>query len=203
VEGTATFADGKVGNAMITGGAANVVLPTAGLGTLDSDLSMEAWIETSVSHVDGPGTLIGMDDTASGYVTGMYIISPGDQLAAGANGGVAGVANSIEVSCASFRLHGTIDVTDGQWHHVAGVCDVTAGSIRLYVDGVLNNSVTTALVDEGSTPSVASLAHHPWSDASPDSYDGVVDEITLFDQVLSDGDVAALFAADSAGKCAP
>jgi hypothetical protein len=73
-------------------------------------------------------------------VNDQAIITKGENASArlmrdGPNNGVAFVCRGLT----TIRVNSTISVNDGKWHHVAGV--YTGAQLRIYIDGVLNNSV--------------------------------------------------------------
>ncbi len=65
--------------------------------------------------------------------------------------------DTIEFSCdtpsGNLHLYGAIGVNDGNWHHVAGVFDNVGGTIKLYVDGVLDQSdIASGTISDTSDP---------------------------------------------------
>ena len=88
------------------------------------------------------------------------------------------------------------------FHHIAGVREVTDSgkTVKLYVDGVL---VATA-----PDPSTGPLARNttdfigrrfPCADTG--TFNGLIDEVEIFNRALSAAKIQAIFAAGSAGKC--
>ena len=191
--GGATYASGKVGQAFsfpTTSDYASVPdAPALNVGT--GDFSIDAWVRATtptamiVSKNGGTGTNpVGY----SFYITSgqlSLVINDGSQSL-----GVAGGNNGTP-------LH------DGQWHFVA--VTVQRGSpstFTFYVDGQQTVTSTT-----GSANPTGSL-----SNTSPQligRYAFIpnmgtaqqVDELELFPRVLTPGEVAAIHAAGSAGKC--
>jgi hypothetical protein len=79
---------------------------------------------------------------------------------------------------------------DGQWHHIVAVRDVSAGLLRLYVDGV---EVTTAPDPTGDVSNTSGLSIGAKDTLDDDFFDGSVDSVRLYDRALSPGEVAMLF----------
>jgi hypothetical protein len=80
----------------------------------------------------------------------------------------------------------------GVFHHVAGTYD---GSVmRLYLDGV---QVGSRMISGGVR---AGSGGHLSSEV-PESLDGLVDEVEIYDRALTASEIAAIFAAGDAGKC--
>lgn len=79
----------------------------------------------------------------------------------------------------TFTLAGVIDVADGLWHHVAGTYDGI--SLRLYVDGALEASVTVGLTQLQTTADLK-IGHHHSSDDF--TFQGVLDEVRVYRDAL-------------------
>jgi hypothetical protein len=85
----------------------------------------------------------------------------------------------------------------GVWTHVAGTYD--GSDIRLYVNGAEADSPITypGTIVPSSNPLY--LGHDP---SNPDRwYEGLIDEVEVFDRALSDVEIQAIYLAGSAGKC--
>ena len=82
------------------------------------------------------------------------------------------------------------------WHHVAGTYDGTA--LRLYVDGleVANQAVSGAIAYDAEP-----LVFGRYDGAYGEYFDGLIDEVELFDRALSTSEIQSIVAAGSAGKC--
>jgi len=77
-------------------------------------------------------------------------------------------------------------VTDAEWHHVAGTCDETVA--KIYIDGMLKGEVA---VPAGKTPD---MNDSPITIGGSviNSYQGLVDEVGLFNVALSEEDIASI-----------
>jgi len=82
----------------------------------------------------------------------------------------------------------------GQWHHVVGVVDDSGKTFSLYVDGLLAGSkpFTGKLRDYGTLPYYIGTSNH---DAAAYNwfFDGLIDDVRIFDRALSADDVSALY----------
>lgn len=98
----------------------------------------------------------------------------------------------------------TTNVADGLWHHLAVTVDRDqAAGIVFYVDGavVLTGNPTTAT---GSITTTNVLRIGAVSGFSPAAfYDGLMDEIEIFNRALGAPEVASVYLADVYGKCKP
>lgn len=181
----ATFSPGLVSQAFSFDGLDDFVaiLSKNGLSPT-TEVSVDAWIKTNgtvnrrmviydrLETRDGFGLLL--DD--SGF--------PGFSI----NGGLGLVISSI-------------DVDDGQWHHLAGTYSQVAGEVRIYVDGTLRGTASHSLpIDYDPEPrNQIGTANNSFGDTF--FFEGIADEIEVFNRALSISEIQAIFNAGSAGKC--
>ena len=81
---------------------------------------------------------------------------------------------------------GTKTLNDGLWHHIVAVWDAPAGQKRLYVDGVLDNSINV-IYSTGFTSATEPLTIG-WLNylGTPGfRFSGTIDEVALYRQALS------------------
>jgi len=88
---------------------------------------------------------------------------------------------------------GTIDVTDGNWHHFAAISDA-AGTVfgtGIYIDGQLDGTIDgqAALAVNGSN---VRIGDNPG--ATGRNWNGKVDDLAIWNRVLSADEIAALYA---------
>ncbi|HEV2210491.1 MAG TPA: LamG domain-containing protein [Verrucomicrobiae bacterium] len=198
--GGVQFTSGEVGTAfLISGGGDDYIalppnlfpVPAAGEG--NSPFSFEVWFETTSN-----GCILGQQDQPpfaselGGYVPALYV-------------GTNGLLYAELFWATAPQLITPGPVNDGRFHHVVVTYD---GSTEiLYLDGL--NIGSTPLVQEG----YASTYYYQlgtgitggWDATTGDwfPFAGVLDEPSVYNQALSAAEVAALFHAGSAGKCAP
>lgn len=93
-------------------------------------------------------------------------------------------------------------VDDNQWHHIAGVVRHSQNQIEMFVDGVLEASTTY--------PSLGSIANDHrlflgirGTLASNTDYNGLLDELAIYNRALTPTEIAAIHTAGTAGKCPP
>jgi hypothetical protein len=106
----------------------------------------------------------------------------------------SGMGNNMHFACTGMWpewVHGSVDVNDGQWHHVAGVYD--GDELRLYVDGALDASAPTAgPINVNEYPVyIGENAEHPGRE-----WNGLIDDVRIYDYALSESEVAALAGTD-------
>jgi hypothetical protein len=99
-----------------------------------------------------------------------------------------------------YPVISTVPLPGNSWHHVAGVFDGSAGESRIYIDGDLNNTAT-------SIPGLPETYVEPYEiggfSAFADNLEGLIDEVTIFNQALTGTDVQNIYNAGSAGMCRP
>ncbi|HEX8226957.1 MAG TPA: LamG domain-containing protein [Candidatus Saccharimonadales bacterium] len=81
------------------------------------------------------------------------------------------------------------------WHHVLGVIDRPGGSLRLYVDGQPEASASIDTTNPGGGGEINVGAQYDFSN----SFNGLIDEVKVFDKAFSDKDAAREYAAQNAG----
>ena len=99
---------------------------------------------------------------------------------------------------------GAGDLRDGKWHLIVGTLDRDAAQVRMYVDGVLQDSESAAgigAIDDSSSPlEFGRLFRQGW--ASPDYYfKGLVDEVQIYNRALTGSEILTIYDAGSAGVC--
>ena len=102
---------------------------------------------------------------------------------------------SLRVECGQSYIFGTIDLTDGEWHHVAAILvddgSANADEIKLYVDAVLDEiaGVRSRLLNTSSGGELR-IAYD--LNNTPRTYDGMMDDVRLYDRALSAEEIRAL-----------
>jgi len=208
----ATFGPGLVGQAFkldgVDDGISILKSPALNLGT--SDFTIDAWVKVA-AIVGGSGPIffnyagvpsygLQVDQTGRAQIffrPGVAIIGGGPQ------------ANP------SVTATGTTVLTDGQWHHVAGV-RIRATAL-IFVDGLLEGSATNPTVlnvNFGGVDTsgckyarIGSLHTAPnhCTSLNPNPaearFQGLIDEVEIFNRALCATEIQAIFNAGKAGKC--
>lgn len=113
-------------------------------------------------------------------------------------------ANEVLVNPCGVDLE-SAPVPLNQWLHVAGVFDGDAGSMSIYIDGVLAAQMTTSVkpfaeLDPAYTPAVVIGNTIGFTDQG---FNGLLDELAVYNRALTAVEIQAIHAAGSAGKCVP
>lgn len=168
-------ASGRLGACLNFNGANSLVQIT---NPLCNDFSIAFWVKTTQTGgtpqwYNGRGLV---DGDAPGNANDF-----GTALVGGKFGFGVGNPDTTIVS--------TANINDGQWHHCVATRQQSTGTIRVYVDGVLQNTGTGA---RNTLPSSARL----WLGAISSGgnyFNGSLDEVKLFTRTLSSDEVAALY----------
>jgi hypothetical protein len=186
VNGTG-FAPGEVGWAFSFNGSLSnyVSIPDSpSLDVFTTKITIELWLKSNQSGANpdwrgifskGNSSWRLLGTTGSGTVTF----------------GTTGLAN--------LQLIGSRNVNDGQWHHVAAVYDGT--NEYLYVDGALDVSTpNTGSISQTSDPVyIGNVANT--GNSGKYYFNGLIDEVSIYNRALTASEIEAIYAAGSAGKC--
>ncbi|MFF7384539.1 LamG-like jellyroll fold domain-containing protein [Streptomyces griseoluteus] len=202
-------------DATLTGGAVRDNRGRRGLLTRDaSGVPLEQSVTDEGLALSGStayaATTTGVVDTRASYTVSAWArlngAATGNKTVLGQNGAFySGFYLSYQGSLNTWTLRTSpTDTTDGNitdqtviakqpatpgaWTHLTAVYDSTAKKIRLYVNGVLQGS-------DDVTPSWAAtgplqIGRALWRGAYTDYFDGSVDEVTVWQQALTDEEVA-------------
>jgi len=188
--GGVTFGRGMVGRAFKLDGADDYIRvpnhtalnPTAGF-------TIEGWIR---SNCRGSRTIVGKWDPTTGECSYNLqdVAAPEHRFKF-----VLTESKHSEVS----PLVGRSLLAPDVWTHVAATCDKRTS--RLYVNGVLDS---TGTLNSGRNIKVSSsdlvIGLEIERDGKRSFFSGLVDELSLYDRALAEGEIAAIARAGSAGK---
>jgi hypothetical protein len=151
----------------------------------NSSFSIEAWAN------GGYGQTLDAGIVALGYGNG------GEQfdLDTGANSPTRNFRFIVrDAAGGAHVINGTVGPHDNNWHHLVGVCDQANGSVRLYVDGLLNNT-TTIGTNSGILAWSAPLSIGSRQSGAGTDYDnqfsGNVNDVSIYNYALNTSQVQA------------
>jgi alpha-galactosidase len=87
-------------------------------------------------------------------------------------------------------------INDSQWHHVTAVRTKSSGSFSIYVDGVLENTATTAVNVSLNRPTYLRIGGIQ-TGATGSFFNGDLDDVRLYDYVLSQSEISTLAGVDT------
>lgn len=182
----ATFAAGRVGQAFSFDGLNDYVeVPDSANLNITGAITLDAWIKTS-----------GTNDF-SGIVGKILPVEP-------RTGYLLNVDSNSKFRCDIIRARppqGTVvsitSVEDSNWHHVA--CTYDGATVKVYVDGNFEASVSyTDGIGVNNEP--LRIGRDPGLAPNRD-FNGLIDEVEVYNRALTDAEIQAIFNAGSAGKC--
>lgn len=192
----AGFGQGMVGQGFLLDGMDDFILvPDAASLRLTNEITFEMWFK---SFSDNWGGLIDKRSGTVGANFGLDISHHGVQLYYNDPNVFGG-----DFSGNIFEIARHLPLPSiNQFHHLAGTYKQLPGSeiqLMLYIDGALTetrtfagnlaNTVTAAPIAIGGVTGTCCF------------FSGIIDEISLYDRVLSEVEVESLYQAGSAGKC--
>ncbi len=151
--------------------------------TVSQTLTISVWVKWTTAGPRDSMVFLG-DDSASNRYLDLGTVS--------ATGGFYGrVRDGVNSGFPDLTPTPTVGLNDGEWHHVAYTVDANADVTQLYVNGVLAGSTTTPAV---TLPSIFNnFEVGRLGRSSPaDAFAGSVDELRIYDTVLSGAEIAAL-----------
>jgi Concanavalin A-like lectin/glucanases superfamily/Glycosyl hydrolases family 2, sugar binding domain/Glycosyl hydrolases family 2 len=103
----------------------------------------------------------------------------------------SGADNRFAFSFAGVRALAPTAPETGRWYHLAGVRDLTTGSLTLYVDGQKAGTANACLGEGSSGHTVIGRAK--FNGNPVDYWRGAVDQVRVYDRALSAAEVAQLY----------
>jgi hypothetical protein len=215
LQGGAGYATGKVGQGFTFDSVDDYVsVPdNAQLHPGTGSFTVDAWIKTSGPEPSSGQQVIRHYECA-GFCTDAASSSDWDLRVSGHKllGFVRDTDKGGPVSEGEGQnIQGATTIDDGVFHHVALVRDVTAGKLRLYVDGSLDAEQDLNAGASGSISNIDGDADPVTigggilgGTSNPDPnvvFTGVIDEPDWFLSALTGPQIAAIAAAGSNGKC--
>lgn len=189
-----TFAPGIIGHAFVFNGHAGssiYVVDAANLRFPDgTSFTFTAWVKTTAADFFFHDILRKRNRDAPGGALDLKLTMT-STLASPASKPQFYLVNNL--GGREAIVYGTTSINDGQWHHLAGVYDSVANTMRLYVDVVWEGG--TASISGDFTPiSPAAnwnIGNNPGSPKSP--WLGQIDDVTVWNEALSSEEVAAMY----------
>ena len=172
-----TVYDSGRGNNVLTldGDGDDVDFSNTSVSGIDSDITIACWMKASS---------LGTSSTMVAKCYAWRLLGSG----------TGGAARFTTAGPSNADLDGSENVADGEWHHIVGVYD---GSNKyLYVDGELDNSVacTGALNTWDGYGFAAGALVKPADGLFPKFfYNGLVDDVRVYDVAMSAGQVERLY----------
>ena len=170
--------------------------PTNVLNTLAGDFSLSFWIKTTQNDGNENGDAFAGDGIVAADVPGMAY----DLVPAALDGGQIGFNTGGHSG--DDTVNSTVDIIDGNYHHVVITRTESTGEKQIYIDGVLNNTDIATLNPLSDPRMVAIGCAIDASQSDPSSVyatphqflQGLLDDLQLYAGVLSSNQVAQIHA---------
>jgi hypothetical protein len=189
---TQWVAEGHTNSALAFDGDGDYVsLDQAYTEQLGGSSTLSVWIKTSAD-----GTSIGGND--DGWNRGSIIGNEHNGGESDIQWGWIDDEGHINVSVGNDQgARSTDAINDGEWHHVVMTRDADTGETKIYVDGALNDVVAvpiTGLIDVYDLEGFGVTIDSQTTDTNDKNryFTGTLDDIRIYDRVLSDEEVATI-----------
>ncbi len=170
----ATQTTGRVGNALNFDGV-NDYVDCGDAPSLNPTkaISLEAWIMTN--RITDDGTPQSYQTIVSKFWKNGYFlrINPGGRIGFGVT----------SIRPISLQTEPVLEV--GQWYHVAGTYDWSSG-LSIYINGQL---IDNAGYDGNVTNVNSYLTMGAWTESHLSNFDGVIDEVAIYNRALSEEEI--------------
>lgn len=138
---------------------------------LTSALTMTAWVKNQDSSLSSTYRIISKEQ--SGQNDAYWMAISGTTIYMGIGGNFFAASTTM---------------TTNQWYHLAGTYDDTADEVRIYLDGVLLSTQSTAAVLNANTANIQ--IGNNWQNSKP--WNGLLDDVRLYDFALTTTEVGEL-----------
>jgi len=174
-----TSVNGRVNGAQQFNGSSNGIT-APGIAAYDFSTNTSFTFEAWIKHV-------------TGSYTGEEIIaerkSPSGALAINLKFNSTGISFSVRNTASEiYDVTGTTNLYDNNWHHVVGVRDANTNQLKIYVDGVLENTVS-ATYTAGFTSPTTEISIGWRNSTSAGFFDGSIDEVAIYYGTLSSSEI--------------
>ena len=178
---------GKVGQAFSLDGVDDFVrVSDSGSLGITGNLTVEAWVNPETD-------VISLQRLVSKFTATGASTDPGYRLQIQGGGFLFEVGDGTNSAAA---VSAPIAVA-GDWFHVVGVRNTGTGTLSLYVNGVLESSVSDLTVSPQSPNDLFISSNN----GGAEFFDGLIDEVSVYSRALNASEIRAAFLAGSAGKC--
>lgn len=170
-----------------------------------SQFTMETWLRVDNTNLPNNMVVVWKGETGGGQdITAPYFIEVGTNSITPPTPNIFGTEGPGKVSInLTDGVHDQAYISNsalpvGTFHHVAATIDGLM--VRIYIDGQLDAAYPQMVIPflTSSTPfEIGGIVN-----SSPhDYFQGVIDELTLYNRALTGPEIEGIYAAGSAGKC--
>ncbi len=191
LQGETGFAPGRTGSGFVFDGVNDAVqIPFA--ASLDlTHCSVEAWVKP-LSQVTDPANQALIFGQEAGRA--QLVVRPGTT-------GLQPVFLFAENLTASPAAVSTNEIAINEFSHLAGTWD--GATLRVYVNGVLSGETATTQTPAASTCPFSIGGFSDACGSTGQFFNGIVDEVGLYNRAVSATEIRTIYDAGDAGKCPP
>ena len=196
LQGGATYASGKVGQAFSFDGGENtyVEIPNSSSLNPSGAFSVDGWFY--IDPAANAGKIATFASKSEGSSATAWAIYFDDRAGVGSSKSLKFVLGTV--------LEFPNAITTANWYHIAGVYDPAATpNAKLYLNGT---QVAFGSGSPSSNTLNVRIGAMYWTDTyhqGNDRLNGKADEVEFFNRALSADEITAIYNAGSAGKCRP
>ncbi|CAA6691324.1 MULTISPECIES: LamG-like jellyroll fold domain-containing protein [unclassified Lentimonas] len=177
----ATWASGQTGTALdFNAGSSRVTIPAEALGYLSSEITIAMWVYGDTTQPRNDSVFFAVDSSGN-RVLNIHLPWTGSVVYwdAGNSGGSAFDRINKTASSADFQ---------GQWNHWVFTKDASYGVMEIYLNGALWHRET------GMVKTMNGITAGTFGgQISSFSYDGLLDDVRLYNVALTDAEVAGIY----------
>jgi hypothetical protein len=199
LENGATFAPGLVGQAFVFNGTnQDVLIGSPANLRITGAITLDAWVNPSQLPANGElGSIVTKWFGSPGHPNipadsyGLWLINSGGNLRL-----IGAIGDSVSED---MGLIGATNIPLNQWTHAAMTYDSSTGANTIYVNGTADGGRTRPNGITSNTTNV--YIGRQDSSFAPRFFAGEIDEVEIFNRVLSQSEIQAIVAAGAFGKC--
>ena len=196
--GGITYINGEVGQAFVLNGSTSYIpVPASSsldIGATGSGITIEGWIKPNqLGPVGAAGLPIVEWDSAS--TDGLQLWVQGAWLL---YANVEDTGHNPHVIQSAPNL-----ISTNSFQHVALTYDKGSGAAMLYINGTMVASNNFGNITPQTTYGMNIGRRTGQPIGNGDTFNGLIDELSLYNRALSSAEIAAIYNAGSSGKCPP
>ncbi|WP_062465461.1 LamG domain-containing protein [Demequina maris] len=165
---------------------------TPGPVVTTESFTVAAWVSRTPDRLEGAAAV-----SQIGEVAGAFYLSCGDDSC----DFTMKTADSSDPSTTFRAASEAPQVTDGAWHHAAGVYDADAGELRLFLDGAL--AATTPFDRPWQATGPLEIGSSLSDGVPVNFWPGAIAGVAVYDSALTDDEVATVATAEPPSAAPP